>query len=161
MKTSIHFFLIVLNLLFSIQLKAQKRDTSIYKVLGKNGDSLEVYEVNPQFPGGTQELFKFLANNIRYPANAKKNGAKGIVYISFKVDIDGSIKNVMSKKIDKYCFSTPKERKKEEKLPDTVYQELIDECIRLIKSMPKWLPGVQQGKPVGVVFTLPIKFKLD
>ncbi len=157
MKTLKSLIIIVLSLLFQFQLIGQKRDSSIYRGLDNNGDSITVVEVIPQFPGGQQELFKYIGNNLHYPINAEKQGARGVVYVGFMIDKDGSVKDVKLLKIDKYRFSSRKEKKKEEKIPESVYQELIDECLRVVKSMPNWLPATQQGKPVRVTYTLPIK----
>ncbi len=149
--------IIGLSLFIHFQVIGQKRDTLISRVSENKGDSITVVEVIPQFIGGPQELFKYLGNNIHYPINAFKQGARGVVYVGFIIDKDGSVKDVKLLRIDKYRFSSKKERRKEEKIPESVYQELIDECLRVVKSMPNWLPATQQGKPVRVAFTLPIK----
>ncbi len=157
MKTLKSLIIIGLSLLIQFQLKGQKRDTLISRGLDKKGDSITVIEVIPQFIGGSGELFKYLNNNIHYPINALKHGARGRVIVGFIIDKDGSVTDVKLKQIDKYFFSNRKERKKEEKIPEEIYQELIDECLRVVKSMPNWLPATQQGKPVRVAYTLPIK----
>jgi protein TonB len=83
-----------------------------------------------------------LANNIRYPSLARENNLEGKVVVKFTVDRDGSIKDPVV-------------------LKDGVGGGCADEAIRVIKSMPKWTPGLQRGNPVKVYFTLPVSFKLS
>lgn len=99
-----------------------------------------IVEDMPKFPGGNEALAKFIADNIRYPKSAKANKIEGPVYIGFIIDKDGSVINV--------------------KVLRGVNAELDAEAIRVIKSMPKWTPGKQRGKPVRVNYTLPIIFSL-
>jgi len=101
----------------------------------------QVVEVMPEYPGGQQALYTYIATNIKYPAEAKTNNIKGTVYITYIIEKDGSVSNVEIKKgIGGGCD---------------------EESARVIKGMPKWSPGLQEGKPVRVQFTLPIKFNLD
>ena len=100
----------------------------------------QVVEEQPEFPGGMGELMKFLQVNIRYPKEAQAKGIQGRVIVQFVVNSDGSI-----------C---------EEKLIKSVDPQLDAEAIRVIRSMPKWKPGMQKGKPVRVRFTLPVTFRL-
>ncbi len=97
-------------------------------------------ERKPEFPGGTQALFKFLAENIVYPETAKEAGIQGTVYINFVIDTDGSVTGV------KVLRGLP--------------GGLTEEAVRVVKSLPRWKPGLQAGKPVRVTFTLPVKFTL-
>ena len=101
---------------------------------------LEVAEVMPQFPGGQSELMAYLAKNIKYPATAQENGTQGRVIVEFVVKSDGSISDVQ--------------------VARSVDPALDQEAIRLIESMPKWIPGRQNGQNVNVKYTLPILFKL-
>ena len=94
----------------------------------------------PEFPGGQQALFDYLANNIRYPDKA--NGAQGRVIITFVVEQDGSISNVVIAK-------------------SSGNKWLDQEGIRLIKSMPKWKPGVLKGEIVRVKYSVPITFSKE
>lgn len=98
-------------------------------------------EVMPEFPGGTAALMEFIANNLKYPVEAKENGIQGRVTLSFVVDVDGSITDIeVVRGID----------------------PLLDaEAIRIIKSMPKWKPGMQRGKAVAVKYTVPVAFRLE
>ncbi len=100
------------------------------------------YEIMPSFPGGEEKFFNFLANNVKYPEYEKQNGISGTVYVSFDVDIDGKIIN--------------------EKIARGVKRGsgLEQEAMRVVKSMPNWIPGSQDGDRVKVQFNLPIKFTL-
>ena len=100
----------------------------------------EAVEQMPTFPGGETELMKFIRDNLRYPVIAKENGIQGRVILRFVISKTGTIKNVtVLRSLDPTCDK---------------------EAIRLIKSMPKWIPGKQNGYNVPVYFTLPIVFKL-
>lgn len=99
-------------------------------------------EVMPTYPGGVLELMKFLQKNIRYPSLARENGLEGKVIVKFYVDTDGTVRDPQV-------------------LKDGVGGGCGDEAIRVIKSMPKWAPGSQRGKPVKVYYTLPVTFKLQ
>jgi protein TonB len=101
----------------------------------------QVVETMPQFPGGEQALFKFLNENIKYPVIAQENGIQGRVICQFVVNTDGSIVDIQ--------------------VVRGVDPSLDKEAVRVIQSMPKWIPGKQRGKPVRVRFTLPINFKLQ
>lgn len=100
-----------------------------------------VVEQMPKFPGGDQALFKFLGDNVEYPAQAMKNGVQGRVICSFVVNVDGSIADV--------------------EVVRGVDAELDAEAIRVIKSFPKWEPGMQRNKAVRVKYVLPINYKVD
>lgn len=96
----------------------------------------------PEFPGGTQALFKYLSENVKYPVIAQENGIQGRVICQFTVNKDGSIVDV-------------------EVVRSGGDASLDKEAVRVIKSMPKWTPGKQRGKPVRVKYTLPVNFKLQ
>lgn len=101
----------------------------------------ETVEQMPEFPGGMEEMMKFLQRNIQYPANAAKNEVEGRVILQFVVEKDGQIGDV--------------------KVVRSVDPELDAEALRVVKSMPSFIPGRQDGKPVAVWYTLPISFKLQ
>ena len=102
----------------------------------------EVCEKQPQFPGGTVELMKYLSRNIKYPEEARKDTIQGRAYVQFVVNTDGSICDV--------------------KVAKSAGNESLDkEAMRAITSMPKWEPGTQGGEKVRVRFTLPITFRLQ
>mgnify|MGYP003590783591 FL=1 len=101
----------------------------------------QVVEQMPSFPDGQPALFKFLNENVKYPPVAAENGVQGRVICQFVVNKDGSIVDV--------------------EVVRSVDPSLDKEAIRVIKSMPKWTPGLQRGKPVRVKYTLPVNFKLQ
>ena len=100
-----------------------------------------VVESMPSFPGGMGELMKFLGQNINYPTLAKESGIQGRVFINFVVEPNGSISNV--------------------KVLRGIGGGCDEEAVRVVKSMPKWSPGKQRGKPVRVSYNLPVKFTLQ
>ena len=106
----------------------------------KNDMVFDVVEVMPQFPGGQIAMLKYIMENIKYPEQAMKEGIQGRVAVRFIVEKDGSISDV------KPILS--------------VHPLLNKEAVRVVKSMPKWTPGKQNGKPVRVRFNLPVMFKL-
>lgn len=101
-----------------------------------------VVEKMPEFPGGQAALFKFLSENVKYPVIAQENGIQGRVICQFVVNKDGSI-------VDVEVVRTGGDA------------SLDKEAVRVIKSMPKWHPGQQRGKPVRVKYTVPVNFKLQ
>ena len=103
-------------------------------------DSWDIMEEMPHFPGGQKALFEYLAQNVRYPEEAERNNIQGRVIVDFIVVKDGSITNArVIKSIDPM---------------------LDEEALRVINSMPDWEPGMQNGKPVNVRYTVPITFRL-
>ena len=102
----------------------------------------QVVETMPEFPGGPQALFKYLADNVKYPVSAQENGSQGRVICQFVVNKDGSIVEVVA-------------------VRSSGEPSLDKEAIRVINSMPKWKPGKQRGKPVRVKYTVPVNFRLQ
>ena len=101
----------------------------------------DMVEQMPTFPGGNAELMSFLAKNIKYPTIAQENGTQGRVIVQFVVEKDGSIADArVARGVDPY---------------------LDKEAVRVIMSMPKWIPGKQNGKAVSVKYTIPVVFKLQ
>lgn len=101
----------------------------------------EAVEQQAQFPGGQAALMKWLSNNIKYPELAQQNNVEGRVTVKFTVEKDGSISNpVIAKGVDK---------------------DLDREAIRVVKKMPKWQPGKNNGVAVRSYFYLPVVFKLQ
>jgi len=107
-------------------------------------DGKEIFdhvESMPRYPGGEAALMKFLAENIQYPKEAQGKGIQGRVTLRFVVTPDGSIENVeVVKGLDSLCDQ---------------------EGIRVVKAMPKWIPGKQNGEAVSVYYSLPILFRLQ
>lgn len=101
----------------------------------------EVIEQMPQFPGGESELLSFIAKSIRYPVIAQENGIQGRVIIRFVVSKTGVVSNVeVLRSLDSACDK---------------------EAMRVVKTLPKWIPGKQNGVNVPVYYTLPITFRLQ
>ena len=100
-----------------------------------------VVENMPEFPGGDLGLMKFIQKNVKYPAIAKEYNITGKVYVSFIVDKGGSVTNV--------------------KIVRGVDKNLDAEALRVVSALPKYKPGKQRGKPVRVMFTIPINFTLN
>lgn len=98
-------------------------------------------EQMPEFPGGDLALRQFLANAVKYPVIALENNIQGKVYVSFVIDETGNIASV--------------------DLLRGVDISLDKEALRVVKSLPKWKPGKQGGKPVKVRFSVPIQFELQ
>lgn len=98
-------------------------------------------ETMPYFPGGQELLLKYLAVNIKYPASAVKVKKQGRVIVTFIVQKDGSVTHA--------------------KIAKSIDPELDAEALRVVRAMPKWIPGTQFGKPVNVKYTLPVKFSLQ
>lgn len=95
----------------------------------------------PEYPDGMEAFYKYLAENIQYPEQAKADGIQGRVLVRFVVMNDGSIVNVeVERGIGNGCD---------------------EEAVRVVKSMPKWKPAISDGKAVNVQYALPITFKLQ
>lgn len=144
-----------LLLLLDSNLKAQnvvnptneKDNITILRAVGDDStvsDKEKVYQIveqQPSFPGGREELFKYLAYNVKYPIDAAENKIEGRVLVTFVVEHDGSISNV--------------------NVANSVYPSLDKESIRVVSGMPKWIPRKANGKTVRVKYTIPITFRLN
>lgn len=101
----------------------------------------DMVEQMPQFPGGPTEMMKYINKNMNYPTIAQENGTQGRVTCQFVVGADGRVRDVkVLRGVDPY---------------------LDKEAVRVIMSMPKWIPGKQNGKAVSVKYTIPVMFKLQ
>ena len=101
-----------------------------------------VVESMPEFPGGQQALFKYLAENVKYPVIAQENGIQGRVICQFVIEKDGKVTDIQV-------------------VRSSGEPSLDKEAVRVINSMPKWKPGKQRGKPVRVKYTIPVNFRLQ
>lgn len=106
----------------------------------QNEQTFAVVEKMPVFPGGVNELLKFIAKNVKYPEDAVKENKQGRVIISFVIDKNGK---VVDPEINR-----------------GVSPSIDAEAIRVVKSMPNWIPGEQRGQKVRVKYTLPINFNI-
>ena len=101
----------------------------------------DMVEQMPQFPGGQAEMMQFISKNMKYPTIAQENGTQGRVTCQFVVGADGKVRDVkVLRGVDPY---------------------LDKEAVRVIMSMPKWIPGKQNGKAVSVKYTIPVMFRLQ
>ena len=117
-------------------IKEEQNESESNKIF--NGDDVDQ---QPSFPGGTNALNTFIASNLKYPVVAQENGIQGRVVVKFIVEKDGSISNV---EVDR-----------------SVYPSLDNEAMRVIKNMPKWIPGQINGKAVKVECSYPFVFQLQ
>ena len=101
----------------------------------------DVVEQMPSFPGGPAALMTYLSQNTKYPVVAQENGVQGRVVVSFVVERDGSITDV--------------------RVVRSVDPSLDKEATRVVKSMPNWIPGKQNGSTVRVKYNVPVSFKLQ
>lgn len=100
-----------------------------------------VVEQQPEFPGGMDAMYKYIAENISYPTEARENHKEGRVFLKFIVSSTGTVSNIQILK--------------------GVGHGCDEEAVRVVATMPKWNPGVQNGKPVDVYFNMPIHFQLS
>jgi protein TonB len=107
----------------------------------KESEVFTYVEQEPTFPGGEDAMMAFLGKNIKYPAQAKEAGIEGQVVVQFIVNEDGDISDV--------------------KVVRSVAGGCDAEAMRVVRSMPKWKPGKQNGRAVRVLYNLPIRFKLE
>lgn len=110
------------------------------KVVSDPDEPHTVVEEMPAFPGGDEAMFKFIATKVKYPEEAAENGIEGAVYVTFVVERDGRISEV--------------------KVLRGIGAGCDEEAVRVVKSMPNWTPGKQNGQLVRVRRSLPFRFKL-
>ena len=101
----------------------------------------DVVEQMPSFPGGNSALMQYLSKNIKYPVVAEENGIQGRVICTFVVERDGRVTDV--------------------RVVKSVDPSLDKEAVRVVSSMPAWIPGKQNGSAVRVKYTLPVTFRLQ
>lgn len=105
------------------------------------GDVFEVVEHMPEFPGGMPGMMQYIAKNLKYPVDAQTAGVQGKIVVEMIINKEGKIT--------------------EPKVANPVHPLLDAEAIRVIRTMPKWKPGTQKGKPVNVKYSVPIMFRLQ
>jgi len=139
------FSILFLSLLLSLQFFCQAPPPP--PVIPHVGDTVvghpgvyKLVESMPEYPGGEDAMMKFIQKSIQYPDSARENDVQGRVVIGFIVNEDGSLSDITVRK--------------------SVSWDIDREALRVVKRMPKFKPGMQDGKPVRVQFTLPIMFKL-
>lgn len=114
--------------------------TSVKQQEEGNSEIFIQVEQQPQFPGGDAALMKFIKENLCFPSTLAENCVQGRVTLSFIIEEDGTISDIK-------CMRSP-------------HDDLTKEAIRVVKLMPKWLPGKQNGKVVRVKYVLPVTFRL-
>jgi TonB family protein len=107
---------------------------------GNGSELFTVAETEPSFPGGYPEFYKFLQKEVQYPAVDRENNVQGKVMVTFIVEKDGSLNDVQALRGPSPTIDA--------------------EAVRVISISPKWIPGIQNGKPVRVQFTVPVSFSL-
>lgn len=145
---------------------ARKLEAEKQAALVSDGPIFTVVDEQPSFKPSQDSLFRFLGQNIKYPEIARRNKAEGTVYVGFIVEIDGSISSVSIKReppviIRDTVTVIELNGLKGNKIVERKDFSLGREAVRVISAMPKWKPAKNNGVPVRVAYTLPIKFKLD
>lgn len=123
-----------------LQVNAQNSNAKNSASEGKYVYNMAMVEVQPEFPDGIQALYKWLLENINYPVEAIEEGVQGKIIVEFVISTTGEIENA--------------------RVLRGRHPALDKEAIRVVKAMPKWTPGSNNGKPVKVLYTLPVTFKL-
>lgn len=121
--------------------KEKEKNEELSKIDKNEKQVFKIVEDMPEFPGGDLELRKYIANNINYPEDAKKEGIQGKVFITFVVAKDGKTTDT--------------------KIARSVHPSLDKEALRVISGLPTWKPGKQRGEAVNVSYTIPINFALE
>lgn len=111
------------------------------EVVEEEEKPLLVVEQNPEFSGGYEAMLKFLTSHMIYPALAQESGIQGTVFVQFVVSKTGKISNV--------------------KILRGIGGGCDEEAVRVVKEMPNWIPGRQNGQAVPVMFQIPVKFQLQ
>jgi protein TonB len=97
-------------------------------------------DVRPEFPGGDYARLRFLSNNIRYPEEAIRKKIQGVVMVSLIVEKDGGISNI--------------------RIVNGIGGGCDEEAVRVVNSMPKWIPAKRNGKPVRIILKMPVVFRI-
>lgn len=131
--------------------KAENSNTSSLVLVQNNGETILTElpkdlpvlncEVMPEYPGGMTAMMAFIIENMKYPEDAKKADMEGRVVCSFVINKEGKVSEAHV-------------------IQSAGFESLDNEALRLVNLMPDWTPGMQDGKPVQVLFTIPILFKL-
>lgn len=132
---------LILFTILALNSQAQQEKTTTQKEKKNKGTIYTFVEQPPQFPGNDAALVKFLQKNIVYPKADRDNNVMGKVFIKFVVDEKGRIRDPQ--------------------VTRGVSETLDAEALRVIKLLPKFIPGKQNGKPVKVYYNIPIVFKLQ
>ena len=125
----------------NFRLSIQTTEDNPVQIIRNNNDSIyQIVDEMPQYPGGEAAMMKFVSENVKYPQEAKDKDIAGRVFVSFVVEKDGSVSTV--------------------KVMRGIGGGCDEEAVRVISGMPKWKPGIKDGKPVRVSYMMPLVFKL-
>ena len=124
-----------------IETVVEKKPEPVVEKKNEGPVNMAMVEQKPSFPGGDGEMMKWLSNNIQYPPAAAEEGVSGKVTVEFIIEKDGSVSNV--------------------KVVRGKHPALDAEAVRVVKKMPKWTPGRNNGAPVRVTYMLPVSFRLQ
>lgn len=127
------------TLLLLPAISAQDSSNDSISTFSENEEVLIKVEQMPVYPGGNKALRDYLIDNIKYPKEAVEKKIEGKVILTFVVSKEGKVENV--------------------KIKRSLTRECDKEAVRVVRNMPTWIPGVQDGKIVSVQYTLPITFK--
>ena len=125
----------------NFRLSIQTTEDNPVQIIRNNNDSIyQIVDEMPQYPGGEKAMMEYVAKNVKYPQEAKDKEIQGRVFVSFVVEKDGSVSTV--------------------KVLRGIGGGCDEEAVRVVSSMPKWKPGIKDGKPVRVSYMMPLNFKL-
>lgn len=145
--------------------EAEEAEKSVRKAIEPSQKKVYYVPENmPTFPGGKEEMMKFIAKNLTYPEAAKKANLQGRVLVEFYVEKDGSIANVKSilfkGKSEQYAGNNQPSNTEEYAQAYNDTKSLETEAERVVSSMPKWNPGMNNGQPIRTKFVIPVTFSL-
>ncbi|MBQ8714634.1 MAG: TonB family protein [Prevotella sp.] len=123
-----------------LTLSVQAQKTVVSNEASAKEKVYDVVEQMPEYPGGMSELMKFIGDTMKYPEDAEKQQKEGLVIVRFVVEKDGSVNDV--------------------EVVKDAWPSLDAEAIRVVKLLPKWTPGKQNGKVVRVKYTIPLRFAI-
>jgi protein TonB len=137
-----------------------------------DGEIFYVVEEMPEFGEGdfVMNFRKYIAQNLMYPKEAAQNGVSGKIFIRFVVSSTGEVlipsaedvAEMEQKPLDEVVVATYRTLSEDQDKPEQKYIDLLkEEVIRVVSSSPAWTPGTQRGKPVSVMYTFPVTFKLQ
>lgn len=124
-----------------------------------------IYQM-PTYPGGDMAMMNFLKVNIKYPDAAKDCGCRGQIITRFSIDSTGTVTNATIFKTSIRCTTTLLNADNTSTTKDTTadcdkaVKQMEQECLRVVGLMPKWSPGIQDGKAVNVMFAIPVNFNM-
>lgn len=133
------YLLLLAAIAFSSLTFAQKADSTTAPK--STAPVYRVVQVMPEYPGGKDSLTAYIQTHLKYPRSAKENRIEGTVVTEFTIETDGTVSDIKVKK--------------------AVSPKLDDEAVRLVKTLPAFKPGSQQGKAVRVIYSVPVVFKIS